>query len=261
MKQNFLKEAIDRKKQKVAELKQSFPEEQLKEKIASMGGTLGFREAVSKPKKINLIAEIKKASPSCGAIRPDISVAEVAGIYKDAGAAAISVLTEESFFAGSIEDLRTVREAVDIPILRKDFIIDPYQIFESRAFGADAVLLIADALTNEAIKSMTSLAGTLGLDCLVEVHNEKELKRVLNLKAPLIGVNNRDLNTLEVDFKTTEKLIYLIPRDKTIVVESGIKTHQDVLFLKILGINAVLIGEALMRAEDISAGVKDIMGW
>jgi len=261
MKQNFLKEIIERKKQKLVERKRIFSEEQLKEKIADMGPTLGFKEAISRPKRINLIAEIKKASPSCGAIRPYIDVAKTARIYKEAGAAAISVLTEEVFFAGSLEDLRTVREAVDIPVLRKDFIIDPYQVFESRAFGADAILVIADALTNDSMKTILTLAESVGLDCLVEVHNEKGLKRALNLKSPIIGINNRDLDTLEVDFKTTEKLIYLIPPEKIIVAESGIKSHQDILFLKILGINAVLVGEVFMRAEDISTEVKNIMGW
>jgi len=161
----------------------------------------------------------------------------------------------------SLSYLNEVKSTVSLPVLRKDFILEPYQIYESRFYGADAILLIADLLTRESLCEFMGLADSLGLDYLVEVHDERELKKVLNLKVPLIGINNRDLHTLEVDLKTTERLFLLIPKDKTVVVESGIKTYQDVLFLKILGVNAVLIGEALLEAQDIGKKVEELMGW
>jgi indole-3-glycerol phosphate synthase len=148
-----------------------------------------------------------------------------------------------------------------VPILRKDFIFEPYQIYESRLYGADAILLIADLLPKERLSELIQIASELGMDSLVEVHTDKELKKVLNLKVELIGINNRDLHTLEVDFKTTEKLFPLIPKEKTVVVESGIKNYQDVLFLKILGVSAVLIGEVFMEAPDIKKKIEEVMGW
>ena len=174
---------------------------------------------------------------------------------------AISVLTEEDFFAGNITYINEIKSEVALPVLRKDFILEPYQVYESRFYGADAILLIADLLSKEKLAELMQLADSLGLDCLVEAHTEKDLKKVLSLKAPLVGINNRDLHTLEVDFKTTEKLIILTPKDKIVVVESGIKSHQDVLFLKILGVKAVLIGEVFMEAPDIKRKVEEVMGW
>jgi indole-3-glycerol phosphate synthase len=171
-------------------------------------------------------------------------------------------LTEEDYFLGNISYLKEVKNSTELPILRKDFILEPYQIYESRVFGADAILLIADLLTQEKIAEFLGIAASLGLECLIEVHTEKELKKVLKIKGiSLIGINNRDLHTLEVDPKITEKLYLLIPKDKTVVVESGIKSRQDVTFLKILGVNAVLIGTAFMRAADIRRAVEEIMGW
>jgi indole-3-glycerol phosphate synthase len=218
-------------------------------------------EAIHKPRTISLIAEIKKASPSRGVIREDFNPAEIAKIYQETGVQAISVLTEEDFFQGNLAYLSEVRSVTSVPILRKDFILEPYQVYESRYFGADAILLIADLLTRELIIELSQIAQALGLACLVEVHDQKQLKKVLNLKIPLIGINNRDLHTLEVDFKTTEKLFTLIPKDKVVVVESGIKSAQDVLFLKILGVSAILVGEALMAAPDIRRKIEELMGW
>jgi indole-3-glycerol phosphate synthase len=150
---------------------------------------------------------------------------------------------------------------VALPILRKDFIFEPYQVYESRYFGADAILLIEDLLTKDKLTELMQLCDTLGLDYLVEVHDEKALKKILSMEVPLIGINNRNLHTLEVDFKTTEKLFTLIPKDKQVVVESGIKSHQDILFLKILGVTAVLIGQSFMEAPDIRKKVEEVMGW
>ena len=146
-------------------------------------------------------------------------------------------------------------------ILRKDFILEAYQVYESRFYGADAVLLIADLLSKDKIEEFMGIAASLGMDCLVESHEEKELKKILSMRVPLIGINNRDLHTLEVDLKTVEKLFLFIPKDKVVVVESGIKSRQDVMFFKILGINAILIGEVFMEAPDIRQKVEELMGW
>lgn len=260
-KTDALKEIIAKKQERIILAKEQISEEELKAKARGLSATRPFIEAINKPRQINLIAEVKKASPSCGVIREDFNPQAIAKIYEEAGAAAISVLTEEDYFLGSLNYLSEVKNSVSLPVLRKDFILEPYQVYESRLAGADAILLIAELLSKDKIVELMQVAESLGLDCQVEVHTEKELKKVLNLKVPLIGINNRDLHTLEVDFKITEKLFPLMPKDKTIVVESGIKSRQDTLFLKILGVNAVLIGEAFMRAGDIRRQVEEIMGW
>ncbi|MBP7216689.1 MAG: indole-3-glycerol phosphate synthase TrpC [Candidatus Omnitrophica bacterium] len=256
-----LKEIVNRKKERIALAKQQLPEEDLKARLKDCPPTRPFIEAIHKPRTISLIAEIKKASPSRGVIREDFNIQQIAQDYQAVGVQAISVLTEEDYFQGSLEYLKEVRNFVSVPLLRKDFIIEPYQVFESRYYGADAILLIADLLTREKIIELMSLAETMGLACLVEAHNEKELKKILNMKVPLIGINNRDLHTLEVDSRVTERLFPLVPKEKVVVVESGIKTSQDVLFLKILGVSAVLVGEIFMRASNIRAKVEEIMGW
>jgi len=260
-KTDTLKEIVAKKKERILLAKQQISEEDLKIKIQGLLPTRPFSEAINKPRQISLIAEIKKASPSRGIIRENFNPQEIAKTYQDIGVQAISVLTEEDYFLGNLSYLNEVKSTVSLPVLRKDFILEPYQIYESRFYGADAILLIADLLTRESLCEFMGLADSLGLDYLVEVHDERELKKVLNLKVPLIGINNRDLHTLEVDLKTTERLFLLIPKDKTVVVESGIKTYQDVLFLKILGVNAVLIGEALLEAQDIGKKVEELMGW
>jgi len=256
-----LKEIVAKKKERLLQDKQTLGLEELKQRIAAAGPIRSFRQAISKPRNISLIAEIKKQSPSRGLIRQDFDHRQIASIYQELEVQAVSVVTEQDYFAGAPEFLSNVRDLVKMPLLRKDFIFDPYQVYESRALGADAILLIADLLTKDAIQELSGVATELGMDSLVEVHSEKELKKVLNLKMPLLGINNRDLHTLEVDLKTTERLYTLIPRDKTVVVESGIKTYQDTLFLKILGVNAVLIGEAFMEAPDIRKKVEEVMGW
>lgn len=260
-KNDCLKEIILKKQEKIAAAKQQFFEQELIARSRNQAAARPFIEAINKPRQINLIAEIKKASPSRGMIRHDFDPVGIAKIYAEAGVSAISVLTEEDYFSGSVKYLEEIRAVTELPILRKDFILETYQVYESRAFGADAILLIADLLSRDKLIELTQLADSLGLDCLVEVHTGKELKKVLNLKLPLIGINNRDLHTLEVDFKTTEKLFPMLPKDKTVVVESGIKTRQDILFLKILGVNAVLIGEAFMAAPDIKQKIEELMGW
>ncbi len=283
-KKNFLKEIVTKKKEQIILAKQNVSEDELRNKLAGLSPTRNFLAAINKPRQIALIAEIKRASPSRGLIRENFNLGEITKAYQDSGVHAISVITEENYFQGSISYLQEVRSITELPILRKDFIIEPYQIYESRCFGADAILLIADLLSKETLTELVALAAQLGLEALVEVHTEKELKKVLGLKVALpsvdcsptkvsdrgqtkklinfaIGINNRDLNTLEVDFKTTERLFPLVTRDKFTVVESGIKSYQDVLFLKILGVNAVLVGEAFMEAQDIGKRVQELMGW
>ncbi|MFA5345129.1 MAG: indole-3-glycerol phosphate synthase TrpC [Candidatus Omnitrophota bacterium] len=261
-KTDILKEIIAKKKERLILAKQQFPEEELRAKVQGIAPVRKFIEAINKPRQISLIAEIKKASPSEGVIRQDFSYMDIARAYQDAGAQAVSVLTEEDYFQGSLAYINEIKNIVELPVLRKDFIIDPYQIYESRFYGADAILLIAGLLTQNEITEFAALASELSMDVLVEVHDEKELKKVLKLKGiPLIGINNRNLHTLEVDLKTTERLYTLIPRDRTVVVESGLRTYQDILFLKILGVNAVLVGTVFMRAENIAGKVEELMGW
>jgi len=258
---DILKEIIAKKKERLILAKRQLSQEQLQEKLSGLAATRGFIKAISKPRQLALIAEIKQASPSKGVIRKDFNLSEIARSYEEAGAQAVSVLSEEDFFAGNPAYIRQVKDITGVPVLRKDFILEPYQVYESRYLGADAILLIADLLTKDKLTELMRVADTLGLDYLVEVHDEKELKKVLSLKVPAIGINNRCLHTLEVDFKTTEKLFTLIPKGKIVVVESGIKNHQDILFLKILGASAVLIGSVFMEAADIKKKVEEVMGW
>jgi indole-3-glycerol phosphate synthase len=261
MKTDALKEIVAKKKERILLAKQSICEEDLKNRIQGLSAARPFLEPINKPREISLIAEIKKQSPSQGLICLDFQPQEIAKVYQEAGAQAISVLTEEDFFGGSLSYINEIKNTVNLPILRKDFILEPYQVYESRFYGADAILFIADLLPKDKLAELMQLTDSLGMDYLVEVHAEKELKRVLSLKTPLIGINNRDLHTLEVDFKTTEKLFPLIPKDKVVVVESGVKSYQDVLFLKILGVKAVLVGEAILRAENKRQKIEELMGW
>ncbi|MCX5698837.1 MAG: indole-3-glycerol phosphate synthase TrpC [Candidatus Omnitrophica bacterium] len=258
---DILKQIVAKKKERILLAKQQLSQEDLIAKLAGLPATRPFKEAISKPKQISLIAEIKQASPSQGIIRQNFNLEEIVRFYQEAGVQAVSVLTEEDFFSGNLAYLNQIKNIITVPILRKDFILESYQVYESRYFGADAILLIADLLTKDKLVQLMQIADSLGLDYLVEVHDEKELKKVLSLKVPIIGINNRSLRTLEIDFKTTEKLFTLIPREKIVVVESGIKNAQDVLFLKILGASSVLIGTAFMEASDIKGKVEEVMGW
>ncbi|MCX5749474.1 MAG: indole-3-glycerol phosphate synthase TrpC [Candidatus Saganbacteria bacterium] len=216
-----------------------------------------FAKAVSKP--VSLIAEVKKASPSAGVIKEDFDPVAIAKEYERSGASAVSVLTDEKYFGGSIKDLANVAQNVDIPVLRKDFIIDEYQIFEARAFGADAVLLIAAVLSDDQLDSFSDLTRQLEMSAVIEVHTKEELSRVADIfmsPAPsaarplIIGINNRDLNTFNVDIGTTLDLIKLVPK---------IKSREDIRALKKAGVNAVLMGEELMRSHDIGETVKELV--
>jgi len=211
---------------------------------------------------IRLIAEVKKASPSRGIIRADFNPVEIAQIYADNGAAAISVLTEAKYFQGSLSYLKSIREFLGDkrpPLLRKDFIFDPYQVYESRAFGADSLLLIVAILDRDKLEELITLVRELGMSCLVEVHNEAELEIALDSRAEVIGINNRNLNTFEVDISTTGRLRPLIPRDRIVVSESGIKSRSDIEQLKRWGINAALIGESFMSSPDIASRIKELL--
>jgi len=207
-----------------------------------------------------LIAEVKRASPSRGVLCPNLDPVKLADTYAQCGAAAISVLTESRYFRGSREDLEAIRHQLpNIPLLRKDFILEPYQIFESRAWGADAVLLIVAILDDTELEELLSLSHDLGMQCLVEVHNENELKRALEHDAEIIGINNRDLDTMAVDINVTRRLRPLIPPRRIVVSESGIKGQGDVQKLKEWGVDAVLVGEALVTANDVAAKIKELL--
>lgn len=205
---------------------------------------------------VALIAEVKKASPSKGVLVEQFDPVAIAGTYAQNGAAAISVLTDERFFQGSLRYLEVVRAAVDVPLLRKEFVIDPYQVYEARVAGADAVLLIVAALADAQLAELHHLILELGMSSLVEVHNEVEMERALRLGAKLIGVNNRDLKTFHVDMETTGRLASLVPPDVILVAESGISGPEDVLRMGQLGAHAVLVGEALMKADDMAGAVR-----
>lgn len=217
-----------------------------------------FMEALVRP-GISLIAEFKRRSPSAGEIVDDASVASTVQAFERGGAVALSVLTDEPHFGGTLEDLRAAREACDLPILRKDFVVDPYQLYEAAANGADAVLLIVRALAEEDLVALHSEAMALDLDPLVEVHNAEELERALELDAAVIGINNRDLDRNEVDVATTFELMPDVPTGKTVVAESGISDPAELEALDRVGVDAVLIGEALMRAADPEARAREFV--
>jgi indole-3-glycerol phosphate synthase len=229
-------------------------------KNAKRSGTPGtFKKSITKPGPINLIAEIKKASPSKGLIRKDFDVLSIARIYESQGAAAISVLTEDKYFLGQPEFIRQVSAQVKLPVLTKDFILDEGQVYEALTNGASAVLLITAVLADGKLKELIRLAGSLGMDSLVEIHTQEELERSLTTGAEILGINNRDLTTFAVDMDTCLRMIPNIPKDKVIVAESGYQTHDEIKVLEDLGVHAVLIGEAFMRERDIAQKVKEVM--
>lgn len=254
----MLNRIIAQKRDEVKQRKQGMPLANLKERIAQRRAPLDFAAALHGD-QIRLIAEVKRASPSRGILCPDFEPVTLATRYAQGGAAAISVLTEENYFGGSLDHLVAIREVVDLPLLRKDFILDPYQVYEAAAYGADALLLIVAILSQEQLTELLSLSHSLGLECLVEVHNEAEVNRAVTSGAGVIGINNRNLRTFSVDINTTRRLHPLLPRGQIVVSESGIRSHQDVMKLKQWGINAVLIGEALVTASDIPAKMKEFL--
>ena len=256
----ILDDIIAYKKEELAEAKRRISLEELKKKAADAGPVRGFGKALTTRSGIVLIAEVKKASPSKGVIREDFDPVRIAGTYEEAGASCLSILTEQKFFQGKLEYLGAVRKSVGLPLLRKDFIIDEYQIVEARAAGADAILLIAACLEREQMVDYIGVASGLGLDVLVESHTYKELDKSLRAGASLIGINNRDLKTFAVNLQTTLDLLKDIPEDRTIVSESGIRSRADVQKLQDAGVDAILVGESLMREQDIGKKVKELLG-
>lgn len=257
----ILDEIIKEKRKEVEKAKEKISSGELIARSRSFAERRGFKEAILQPGKINLIAELKKASPSKGVLRKDFRPEEIARAYADAGACALSVLTDRKFFQGDIAHLKTVRDAVQLPILRKDFIIGKYQIYESVCAGADAVLLIAQLLSDKQLSEFYQLCTQLNLDALCEVHSEEDLDKVLACDCEIIGINNRDLKAFKEDLQVTARLIKMIPKDKVVVSESAIKSSSDVKYLRDLGVNAVLIGEAFIRSKDIRAKVKELIEW
>jgi indole-3-glycerol phosphate synthase len=244
------REGVERRRRQV-------PLSDLEGRLQARGEDRPFREALVRP-GLSIVAEFKRRSPSAGDIDAEAGIAETAGAYERGGAAALSVLTEESHFGGSLDDLRVAREACDLPILRKDFVVDDYQLYEAAVHGADAVLLIVGALEAATLAALHETALAIDLDPLVEVHDGDELERALELDAAVIGINNRDLDSGEVDLTTTYELMPDVPAGKTVVAESGISNREQLDDLDRVGVDAVLIGEALMRSADPEAKVREL---
>jgi len=255
----MLDKIVARKAEEIEQRKRTMPLSHLREKISTQQPPMDFAAALQ-GESIKLIAEIKQASPSKGLLRSDLHPVKLAETYASAGVAAISVVTESNYFLGNIDHLEAIRKAVKLPLLRKDFIFDPYQIYESRAYGADALLLIAAILGQDQLRDFISLSHDLGLKCLVEVHTEEEVEKSLLSEAEIIGINNRDLYSFAIDLETTNRLRPLIPRDKIVVSESGIKGRRDLERLETCGVNAVLVGEALVTARDVVEKIRELIG-
>jgi len=256
----YLTEILKHKTIEVAERKNNVPLEVLKAKSYSLPVRRSFKTAISSTDGINLIAEVKKASPSAGVIREDFDSIALAMEYEEAGAKAISVLTDENFFQGSMDILKMVRAAVHIPVLCKDFIIDEYQIYEAAIAGSDAILLIASGLSIGQMNRFMDIAHALQMDCLVETHSTDDVEKVLETNALIIGINNRNLRTFIVEPKTTLMLKVLLPHGKIVVSESGISSPEIISLYREKGIHAVLIGEALIRSNDIKAKIRELIG-
>ena len=258
MREMFLDKIVTEKLKELKQRQKAVPLSELRTAIMARPVPLNLAAAL-KGDGLRLIAEVKRASPSKGVIRADLDAVKLASSYAQHGAAAISVLTESRYFKGSREDLESIKNTLpDIPLLRKDFILKPYQIFESCAWGADAVLLIAAILDDAALGELLSLSHALGMQCLVEVHNQKELERALAHNIKIIGINNRNLDTMTVDINVTRQLRPPIPRGRIVVSESGIKGRDEVQKLKEWKVNAILVGEALVTARDVAAKIKEL---
>ncbi len=257
---DILKEIIEVKRRELERLKVEAPIDHLERRIESQTPALNLAGALLGD-TVRIIAELKKASPVKGLLRPNFDAVALASAYADNGAAAISVLTNVDHFEGSLEDMEAAHGVVNergLPVIRKDFIFDPYQVYEARAYGADAILLIVAALTPDCLVELTETARRFWMQCLVEVHEEAELKVALDAGAEIIGINNRDLRTFRTDLAVTERLVPLIPSDRIIVSESGIKGRDDILRLKSAGAHAALIGESLITAPDPGARLREL---
>jgi indole-3-glycerol phosphate synthase len=262
--ENILSQILDRKQSAVAQLRADPSSRNFRERALEIRKNADshrlLRTLQSDSQRPKIIAEFKRRSPSAGIIRDDLTVNEIVHFYERGGACAISILTDEEHFGGSVADLRAARASTDLPLLRKDFIIDPIQIFEAAIAGADAVLLIVAAVDGTSLRELRSLAeDELGLDALVEVHSSEEFNRALNASAKIIGVNNRDLGTFRVSLNTSERLIAEAPRDRIMISESGLQDPRSLRYLQSLGFRGFLIGEALMRAADPEITLRDLV--
>jgi len=255
---NVLQEIVEHKKQELRQRQKDVPVAVLEENIKTRGLTRNFRDVLRNFPYVQIIAEVKKASPSRGVLCTDFNPTKLASTYARNGACAISVLTESKYFQGDIDYLPAVKKAVSVPVFRKDFIFTPYQIIESAAYGADALLLVASILDDKQLVELIKLSEYYGMHCLVETHDEIEVNRALNAGANIIGINNRNLGDFSVDINTTLRLRHLVPADCIIISESGIQTRNDMLRLKKFGINAVLIGEKLITSTDIGATMREL---
>jgi len=264
MSRTFLSEIVARKRRIVAKLRASSTVGALHARVVKIRKNAAphrLREALDATSPaLKIIAEFKRTSPSVGIIRGDLSPADVARHYERGGACAISVLTDEEYFGGSIDDLSAVRSSTHLPVLRKDFIVDPIQIYEAAIAGADAILLIVAALDDDSLGELRKVAeDELGLDALIEVHTSAELRRALNVGAKIVGVNNRDLQTFQVSLSTSERLIAEAPQDRLMLSESGLRDPEQLRYLHALGFRGFLIGEALMRAKDPETALRNLL--
>jgi indole-3-glycerol phosphate synthase len=257
---NVLARIVAHKQTEVAAAKAACPVEELQNRLAAAPPVRDFVAALRAAPGIGLIAEVKKASPSAGIIREDFDPVQIACAYEVAGASCLSVLTDEKFFQGHLDFLRAVRQAVGIPVLRKDFLIDPYQVLEARVAGADAVLLIAECLEDRQLRTLYEATISLGMTALIEIYEPANLDRILPLNPPLIGVNNRDLRSFVTDLDQTLRIQPRVPAGTLLVSESGIKSRADVDRLRSHGVGAILVGETLMRSADIGAAVRELVG-
>lgn len=255
----FLDRIVAEKLDELEQRQKAVPIAELKAVVMEKALPLDLAAAIGRD-SLSLIAEVKRASPSKGVLKPDLDPVGLAETYAQCGAAAISVLTENRYFGGSMKDFEAIRRRLpNMPLLRKDFILKPYQLFESRALGADGVLLIVAILDDAELKELLCLSHELGMQCLVEVHKENELERALKQNARIIGINNRNLDTMAVDLNVTRRLRPLIPPDRIVVSESGIKGKEDIQKLRQWRVNAMLVGEALVTASDVEAKIKELL--
>ena len=255
----ILDKIIENKRSEVVRAKISKPLDLLKGELEDLEKTRDFYQSLRPNGTTKVIAEVKCASPSKGILRADFNPVEISKNYARGGASAISVLTDSRFFKGSLDHLRNIRSSVETPLLRKDFIIDPYQVYESRFYGADAILLIVAALDSTILKELLELAHSLEMDAIVEIHDEAELEKAIQAGSKIIGINNRDLKTFDVSLETSLRLCRLIPKGKIIISESGIRSINDIKRLRSAGINVVLIGETFMRASEPGEALRKLL--